>query len=197
MLAAAAAAFRRRGYHSTRVSDIVADAGVSQGTFYQYFASKEEAYTEVVTGLATRLEALGQMVDVDAMETVKDYREQFTAVYAAAFEAVAANRDAAMLLLRGDEHASDAARAVADAFTDRLEHLTATLVDRGVERGFLRRLDVPTVARAVVGLLLHTAARTILDEDRTDDLTALAATLVEFELLGAVAPDQRANVRRA
>ncbi|HEU5085743.1 MAG TPA: TetR/AcrR family transcriptional regulator [Acidimicrobiales bacterium] len=34
----------QRGYHNTRVDDIVAEAGVSHGSFYRYFANKDELF---------------------------------------------------------------------------------------------------------------------------------------------------------
>lgn len=42
ILDAAETLFYERGYHQTMVSDIVKKIGVSQGTFYYYFSSKEE-----------------------------------------------------------------------------------------------------------------------------------------------------------
>ena len=42
ILDAAEALFYEHGYHQTMVSDIVKKIGVSQGTFYYYFTSKEE-----------------------------------------------------------------------------------------------------------------------------------------------------------
>jgi AcrR family transcriptional regulator len=44
MVAAALKLFEEKGYHVTKVSDIVAEAGVAQGTFYLYFKSKEEMF---------------------------------------------------------------------------------------------------------------------------------------------------------
>ena len=41
--------FEERGFLDTRVADIVAAAGVAQGTFCSYFDSKEAAFTEVAT----------------------------------------------------------------------------------------------------------------------------------------------------
>lgn len=40
--------FARKGYHNTKISDIVKSAGVSQGTFYWYFASKEKMTLELI-----------------------------------------------------------------------------------------------------------------------------------------------------
>ena len=38
----------KKGYSATRVSDIVADAKVAQGTFYLYFKSKEDVLLEMI-----------------------------------------------------------------------------------------------------------------------------------------------------
>jgi AcrR family transcriptional regulator len=38
------AEFKERGFHSARVDDVVKRAGVSHGTFYLYFASKEDLF---------------------------------------------------------------------------------------------------------------------------------------------------------
>ena len=40
----------------TRVSDIVADAGVAQGTFYNYFKSKEEIFKEICYDFIDKLQ---------------------------------------------------------------------------------------------------------------------------------------------
>lgn len=55
LLEVAAAEFAERGFEYTRVSDIVARAGVTQPVFYQYFTSKQAAYDELVGMFAQRL----------------------------------------------------------------------------------------------------------------------------------------------
>ena len=39
--------FEEKGYHSTKISDIVQNAGMAQGTFYLYFKSKEDMFRQV------------------------------------------------------------------------------------------------------------------------------------------------------
>lgn len=39
--------FEEKGYHNTKISDIVQDAGMAQGTFYLYFKSKEDMFRQV------------------------------------------------------------------------------------------------------------------------------------------------------
>ncbi|EPY13327.1 DNA-binding transcriptional regulator, AcrR family [Paenibacillus sp. cl6col] len=40
--------FASKGYHCTKISDVVKTAGVSQGTFYWYFHSKEQIILELI-----------------------------------------------------------------------------------------------------------------------------------------------------
>ncbi|MCS3505349.1 AcrR family transcriptional regulator [Achromobacter sp. JUb104] len=68
----AAAEFAERGFQHTRISDIVARAGVTQPVFYQYFSSKQAAYDELVGMFAQRLrQAISQArlpADLDGAE---------------------------------------------------------------------------------------------------------------------------------
>jgi AcrR family transcriptional regulator len=49
LLAAAQRVFSRQGFHAATVSDVAAEAGVSQGTVYHYFDSKEALLLAVFT----------------------------------------------------------------------------------------------------------------------------------------------------
>ncbi|MEJ2504290.1 MAG: helix-turn-helix domain containing protein, partial [Gemmatimonadota bacterium] len=55
LLDAAEALFGRSGFHATGVTDITRRAGVAQGTFYLYFESKEQVFTELVRHLSRSL----------------------------------------------------------------------------------------------------------------------------------------------
>lgn len=55
LLEAATHEFARSGFHETRVSDIVARAGLTQPSFYLYFANKEAAYGELVECFRARM----------------------------------------------------------------------------------------------------------------------------------------------
>jgi len=47
--------FLERGYHSTRVDDIATRAGISHGTFYLYFASKDALFEQLVVTVAAEM----------------------------------------------------------------------------------------------------------------------------------------------
>ncbi len=58
LLDAAMVAFDRRGYHATRVNDIVDIAKTSHGTFYLYFSNKEDLLRALVTEAAGEAQTL-------------------------------------------------------------------------------------------------------------------------------------------
>lgn len=57
ILKAAEEAFGSLGYHQAGVSDITRLAGVAQGTFYTYFASKEDTLRELVRDMGQKVRA--------------------------------------------------------------------------------------------------------------------------------------------
>src|SRR3954452_5087478 len=59
--------FARRGFHEARVDDIVRAARTSHGTFYLYFANKEDLLRQLATECAGALESLaGTLPEIDA-----------------------------------------------------------------------------------------------------------------------------------
>ncbi len=65
LLDAAMVAFDKRGYHATRVNDVVEIAKTSHGTFYLYFSNKEDLLRALVT------EAAGEAQNLyDALNTL-------------------------------------------------------------------------------------------------------------------------------
>lgn len=58
LLDAGIAVFASRGYHSARVDDIVKAAKTSHGTFYLYFANKEDLFHALVSDVADELAVL-------------------------------------------------------------------------------------------------------------------------------------------
>lgn len=60
LLEAAIVVFDRRGYHAARVDDIVEVAHTSHGTFYLYFASKEDLFRALVADVTEEMRELAE-----------------------------------------------------------------------------------------------------------------------------------------
>nr|WP_328799565.1 TetR/AcrR family transcriptional regulator [Sandaracinobacteroides hominis] len=57
LLDAAAQEFGARGFHATGITDITRRAGVALGSFYTYFASKEEVFRALVTDMSAQVKS--------------------------------------------------------------------------------------------------------------------------------------------
>lgn len=66
LLDAGAAVLPARGYHDTRVDDIVAAAEVSHGTFYRYFDNKDDFFRVLAEAASTRMIDLVDRLELDA-----------------------------------------------------------------------------------------------------------------------------------
>jgi AcrR family transcriptional regulator len=86
LLAAAVPALADKGYHATRVDDVVRLAGVSHGTFYLYFANKEDLFrglaAECADEAAELAAALGSVLaGPDGREVLREWLEAFLDFY--------------------------------------------------------------------------------------------------------------------
>jgi len=188
LLAAAAEVFGPRGYHDARVSEIARVAGVAQGTVYLYFESKERLYEAVLERFAEAVRRLSESIRWEDIRSTADLHDRFAELYTATFELCAQNRGVAALALSGPPVGRSneiRAQLIGDA-----ERISTAYLEAGAAIGFLRPLSAATIARAIVGLLIHTATWTIVTEGRTSDLRRLAEELLDFELYGLVAPNQ-------
>ncbi|HEY2814728.1 MAG TPA: TetR/AcrR family transcriptional regulator [Acidimicrobiales bacterium] len=79
--------FGARGYHTARVDDIVKVAKTSHGTFYLYFANKEDLFRALVVDVADEMSALVESLgaltaDADGYDMLRDWIEQFSQLHA-------------------------------------------------------------------------------------------------------------------
>ena len=73
LLAAAKEVFEQDGFLDARISDIAERAGLSHGSFYHYFESKEEVFREVAAEVEERLSEPLYSVILDANSTASPY----------------------------------------------------------------------------------------------------------------------------
>ena len=86
LLEAAVPALAEKGYHATRVDDIVRQAGVSHGTFYLYFANKEDLFRTLAERCADDADALASSLGVvdsgpAGVATLRAWLTEFLAFY--------------------------------------------------------------------------------------------------------------------
>jgi len=78
--------FAERGYHAARVDDIVRAARTSHGTFYLYFANKEDLLRALAVDCADEMMKLADGIgpigpDEDGFEELRSFLAQFVTTY--------------------------------------------------------------------------------------------------------------------
>jgi AcrR family transcriptional regulator len=82
LLVAGSTVLPSRGYHDTRVEDIVSQAGVSHGSFYRYFASKDALFGVLAERTASTLfELMASFPEPDAPGALESWLETYFASY--------------------------------------------------------------------------------------------------------------------
>src|SRR5215831_11756164 len=77
IIAAALATFTERGFAAARLDDIAAQAGVTRGTLYLYFSSKEDLFKAVVRQLIVPIIAAGEEMVAGSTEPTPDLLKKF------------------------------------------------------------------------------------------------------------------------
>jgi AcrR family transcriptional regulator len=143
ILAAAKAVFAARGFHDTTIADVAKAAGISYGSIYWYFESKDALFHALMDhqeqALRAHVEAtVGQLTAVDNVDL---FRESVRAT----FEFFEADRDVVKLLFRDS-------LVLGDRF-DR--HLA------GIYEGFIADIEKTIAVAQAAGLVVEAPPRMI------------------------------------
>ena len=184
ILGAALAEFAANGYAATRLDDVARRAGISKGTIYLYFESKEELFKEVVRrSVVPQLENLRAAVD-GFSGSVEDFiRTRFKEFELRLIESEV--RFIFRLLVAEGHKFPDLTWFYFDEVIGRGMAVLRRLVARGVAQGEFRPTaldEVPQllVAPALLGLLW----KALFDRYRPLDLERMLETYVDLILNG-------------
>jgi AcrR family transcriptional regulator len=188
IIAAALASFADKGYAATRLEDVAADAGISKGTIYLYFPTKEELFRAVVRrAVLPNLEAAETDMaghSGSSADLLRMLAQRFLRLLDSDLTAVP------KLVLAESGNFPAIAQFYADAVLRRAFTLVEGILTRGVARGEFRPIDVhatlPLFAGPFVLLALwkHSLGR---HTDLTFDPRAVAEAHIETLLRGLAA----------
>jgi len=155
LLDSAASTFSNSGYHQALVSDIVAGAGVGQGTFYRYFKNKREVFEALFERLVSDLFEEFTPMSASLPSDLEEYRSASLSLLQRLSEVLQGNRELVLLFLRqGPAIDEDFASRMAAVF-DRVAGLAQEYLDHAIQDGFARHCRSGIVAQALVGMGLR------------------------------------------
>lgn len=148
LLAAALEVFAEKGFAATRLEEIAARAGVSKGTVYLYFESKEALFKAAVEAAMTpAIEA----VEAIANDPARPAAELLRCFIFGWWERIGATSLGAVpkLLVAESANFPEVARWFHETIIFRAQRAVARLIEIGIERGEFRPVDPMLAARIV------------------------------------------------
>jgi AcrR family transcriptional regulator len=171
ILDAAATCFGRRGFHVATMQDICAEAGMSPGSVYRYFRSKEELIVALV-------EADGAK-HIARIEAVRDQPDVFAALQVLADQTLETLNDPELCLLHAEicaethrnPHVKEIVRTTNAAILDSLaETLRLAQERKAIDTNLDPRLTAELLVAIVDGLGRRQSLYPELDASRHADL---------------------------
>ncbi|MBB6675659.1 TetR/AcrR family transcriptional regulator [Cohnella nanjingensis] len=185
--------FAKYGYRQTKISDIVGQAGVAQGTFYWYFKSKEAVALEIIRSGQEKLLSVIQQGYRKQAGSVQDMVQASEGLLAGIFGFARDNRHLMEMLLTGsggDETIRQAAHETRIA----MEEAFRRNMNRAIELGMLPESMNPGVRAALLMSLIEgviarwlfgpTHPESGIGERSAEELAAETARFEFFGLLG-------------
>ena len=185
ILAAALRCFARNGFHNTTITDVVRESGVSQGTFYLYFQTKDD----VIAALADDRSQADALVNAIAGAEADPVIGLTTLFDLHGLTLADPQRaDAQRVAIQGWAEAlrSERVRERLLANTARVQQEIARLIERGQQSGQFRADAEPQgVARALMALFRGLTLLSAWEGGFDANLTAKS---IEDMARGALAP---------
>lgn len=152
IVAAALQLFADRGFAATRLEDVATVAGVSKGTVYLYFESKEQLFEAVVReAIAPNIDRVEALVDAFEGPTPELLRMLFGFIGGVLDTPLTG---VMKLLVAESGNFPQLARLYADLVLRRVFGLIRRILERGVARGEFRPLDLDTTVPLVMAPVL-------------------------------------------
>ncbi len=153
LTAAALELFVEKGFAATRLEDVAARAGVSKGTLYLYFDSKEELFKAVIQSAVLPVLAEGEQIFESFSGTASDLLRQLVNGWWRLFGSTALSGIPKLMISEAGNF-PEIARYYHDNVIVRGKRLFTRALERGIASGEFRPIDVEYAVQVLLGPLV-------------------------------------------
>lgn len=199
LLDAALALFVEKGFAATRSEEVAARAGVSKGTLYLYFPSKEELLKAVIREhVSSQIAAGVQRVQGFEGPAAQLLREVLGGWWSRLYDSPASA--VFKLIITEVRNFPEIAQFYAQEVVQPGEQILGSILQRGIESGEFRAIDVPSAVHSLVFpmvmLCLHKHSLAACTPLHDLDPHHFIQAHIELMLGGLLAPAQAAVARQ-
>jgi AcrR family transcriptional regulator len=195
LLSRARDVFAKRGYHATKIEDIVAAAKVARGTFYLYFEDKRAVFAELVDRFLARLHLA--IMRIEAHDPRRDVESQIRENIFRVFALFLQDRAMTKILLT-DAPGLDAEfdRKLQSVYEEVLKLLAESYAE-GQTLGIVGEGDTRVFAYLTVGAIKELLYQSVMRDVGEGSAERLSAEVFSFLCRGCLRmPEARATPSR-
>ncbi len=183
LIRAAVALFGEQGFAATNLKDVAKRAGVSKGTVYLYFKSKEDLLRAAVRTSVVPIVDAADELEVDAEGTAAELLRTLLVAWVEDFEERGVSGVPKLVMAEAGNF-PELAEDYVGSVLQRVRRLVARVLKRGVRDGEFRELDVRQATHLLLAPVLyaqlHAAAFATFDPGSPDVVDFVDAHLDYF-----------------
>ncbi|MBA2876083.1 AcrR family transcriptional regulator [Anoxybacillus caldiproteolyticus] len=154
--------FAKKGYQSTKISEIVANAGLTQAAFYLYFKSKEDIFQQMLEDFDQQLIYLSDVGKKAVELSPKDVKSYVTNMFIQLFTVLGKNPNLTKIAL---QHATDS-----DRIRKKIVEQIANNMSNNQRFGIVKEeIDTWIAAESIVAVTERLVNRYLLTREKTEE----------------------------
>ncbi|MBB5017749.1 AcrR family transcriptional regulator [Chitinivorax tropicus] len=193
---AALALFIQKGYAATKLDEVAKAAGVTKGTLYLYFASKEDLFKAAVRDAWGPSLQLAEEMVADTQQSAAQLLETLILRWVEKLENSPVN-GLSKLAIGEAGNFPEIAQFYLQEVVDRSRRIYSQVIERGIQQGEFRAVDIGfTVSEIISPIIMQTLWQQAFGPYRKNlfDLPAFARFHLDM-LLAALRPTTAADIK--
>jgi len=154
IVAAALELFVERGYEATKLADVARRAGVTKGTLYLYFDSKEALFKAVVRETIVPVIAQGEVTAQSFTGSARDLFERLVREYWRLVGETSISSIPRLMIAEAGNF-PELARFYYEEVVTRGHRLMAGVLERGIKAGEFRPVNLAVATKLAMSPLMH------------------------------------------
>jgi AcrR family transcriptional regulator len=186
IVAAGIRVFSRKGFSRCSVEDILQEANVARATFYSYFDSKKDLFVELVDSILNSMFEIAAKEMGDIPNNLEELQAKTKNTILKVYEFFKENLEFAAIYMQEVMGMNPEIDFRVVEWQQRLADLVKIILQRGIDKGMFRPLDVDVIASLIAGAPQHLGLTLFLYTEEVD-IPRVADAVAEYLIYGIAA----------
>jgi AcrR family transcriptional regulator len=183
IVSAGISVFSRKGFNRCSVEDILQEAKVARATFYSYFDSKKDLFVELVDSILNSMFEIAAKELGDMPNNIDELQEKAKNTIIKAYEFFKDNLEFSAIYMQEVMGMNPEIDYRVVEWQQRMADLVKVILQRGIEKGMFRTMDVDVVSSLIAGAPQHLGLTLFLYTEAVD-IPRTADAVAEYLIYG-------------